>query len=447
MAIDLRLLAETLHPLELSAGELQELSAALECPSDSCIRLRTFSPTAELPFATESVPWHPRGRWVNYADRPGARLAFAAGDYYVQDAGSLLALTLAAIQPGETVCDLCASPGGKSTAVLEELGGSGWLLANEAVQSRLPPLQFNLARHGATNYLVSCHDPEPLQRALTDCFDVVLVDAPCSGQSLVGRGKQTAAAFQAATVEHCARRQARILAAAAALVRPGGRLIYSTCTFAFAENEGCLAQFLADHAGWQLGESPELAAWRSPALAGCYRLWPQRDRCAGAFAALLCKTPEHEQASAAGGARTRQNQSGRLRSGSPPAESTDWGTLAAGSVSYVAGDQVSAWPAPPPPPLLTVSCQGPEFAFRKNTTWFPAYALAMRRDASWRPARQVELADADAARYVRGETVACGQRGWSVATWRERPLGWLKGDGRSGKNHLPKPGRLRVVDS
>jgi 16S rRNA C967 or C1407 C5-methylase (RsmB/RsmF family) len=113
-------------------------------------------------------------------------------------------------------------------------------------------LEFNLARHGSTRYVISSLDPDEMARRLPAEFDAVLVDAPCSGQSLVGRGKQTASAFAPNTIEHCAARQVRILDAAASLVRPGGRLVYSTCTFAYAENEGQIESFLQRHSEWQL---------------------------------------------------------------------------------------------------------------------------------------------------------------------------------------------------
>src|SRR5690606_29606672 len=116
----------------------------------------------------------------------------------------------------------------------EQLDGRGWLLANEVIASRWPILNLALERSGYGNYLVTHRDVAALERQCGAAFDCVLVDAPCTGQSLVARGKQSPAAFSATQIEHSAARQARILRSAAAMTRPGGRLIYSTCTYSFA---------------------------------------------------------------------------------------------------------------------------------------------------------------------------------------------------------------------
>jgi hypothetical protein len=135
---------------------------------------------------------------------------------------------------------------------------------------------------------------DALAEMCSDSFDCVIVDAPCTGQSMVARGKQTLAAFSEKQIEHSAARQHRILRAAAELVKPGGRLVYSTCTFAFAENEAMIDSFCCEHPDWSPVTDPKLAEWESQNYEGCYRLWPHRDRCAGAFAAAL-RRPEHSQ--------------------------------------------------------------------------------------------------------------------------------------------------------
>ena len=442
---DLELLQATLRPLQWQSSEWQALAAALQNPATAAIRVRPGADEGQLPFVTYPVPWHPRGRFVDYRDRPGSTLPFAAGEYYVQDAGSLLALALLAAQPGERICDLCASPGGKATAILEDLGDAGWLLANEAVQSRVAPLQYNLARHGSTRYAISQFDPDALAAQLGPIFRAVLVDAPCSGQSLVGRGKQSATAFSSAAVQHCAARQSRILDAALRLVGPGGRLIYSTCTFAAAENEEQVQRVLASHPDWKLESDPRLSAWESPLLAGTYRLWPHRDQCGGAFAAKLLRSgasADEADGPLAMPARRRQSD----LNGALPAEFHEWGQLA-GAVVQCTNTHCWAWAEAAWEPLVALRVPGPEIAFRKGSTWFPAYALAMRRDPHWRPNATVALDDSEASRYVSGETLPRSDRGWRVATWNDRPLGWLKGDGRLAKNHLPKPLRIVAVSS
>lgn len=438
--IDVHQLREALGPAAPDGAELGELAESLERRPAAAIRLRPECDPAELPFRTRRVPWHPRGYFVEDQLRPAAQLAFAAGQYYVQDAGSLLAVALLDPQPGELVCDVCAAPGGKATAILEEIGTTGWLLANETIRSRHGALRLNLARHGSVRYVLSQCDPQQLAAHLPGAFDAVLVDAPCTGQSLLARGRASASAFAAHQIAHSAARQRRILDAAARLVRSGGRLVYATCTFAYAENEGQVRRFLSEHDGWSLSADPRLSCWQSSVLPSTYRLWPHRDGCAGAFAARWVRGPAAEPA----GARSIGRPPRREHPAQLPAEFSQWGRLEAGHV-VATERQYWAWDEEPPADWLALFCGGPLVAFRKGSSWFPAYQLAMRRDPHWRPHRAVQLDDELARRYVAGRSLPLAVEGWAVATWRGHPLGWLKGTGHLAKNHLPHPARVTVL--
>lgn len=284
----------TLGPIAdlLPDGERTEFTQALDMHGRRCVRPRV--PVDQLPFDTHSVPWTERGRFlVDSAVRPGSYLSFAAGDFFIQDAASLLPIELMQLQPGQSVIDCCAAPGGKSAAVLDQFAGNGLLVSNEVIASRIDTLQLTLARTGYWNYLLTHHNVERLAESLAEQFDCVLVDAPCSGQSLVGRGKQSMSAFSEHQVAHSAARQQTILQSALQLVRPGGRLVYSTCTFAYAENEGIVAWLRERLPAWQPLQLEHLAQWQTPGFPGCYRLWPHRDHCAGGFAAALVR-PAHQ---------------------------------------------------------------------------------------------------------------------------------------------------------
>jgi NOL1/NOP2/fmu family ribosome biogenesis protein len=112
---------------------------------------------------------------------------------------------------------------------------------------------------------------------------------------------------------------------------------------------------------------------------------------------------------------------------------------------FRAGARAFAWPSDFDRRLLNVAISGPEIGFRKGTTWFPSYGLAMRRDPSWTPHARFPLVDEQAQRYVQGQSLSAEMRGWAVASWKHRALGWLKGDGHQAKNHLPKPGRIAAA--
>ncbi len=430
-----------LGPLTPPAAECRALAAALARAPRPAIRVRPGVPRELLPWKLESVPWHDRGFFVEMQSestiRPAEHVGFFAGCYYVQDAASLLAASVAEVKPHMLVCDLCAAPGGKATAIMEELEG-GWLLANEAIQDRLPALVFNLARHGSVRYLVSWLDPSELAQSLSGQFDVVLVDAPCSGQSLVARHKQSVSAFRLSSIDFCAKREYRILHDAARLVRPGGRLVYATCTFAIQENEALIARFLDEHAGWKLDPCDKLAAWQSPLLNGAYRLWPHHEQTGAAFAARL--RFEGDQPTPAQAARRARGPK-PLEPSRWPRETQDWGYPS--RPGFVWQDDWLLFASPEEPPASWWGCatRGPEFAVRKATTWFPAYALAMRRDGWWQPLQRWELDEQTAAVYLKGQVLPCSERGWAIVSWCHQPLGWAKGDGRQAKSHVPKGGR------
>jgi 16S rRNA C967 or C1407 C5-methylase (RsmB/RsmF family) len=420
-----------------------------------CVRVRPDASQATVDWLDNApaVPWHPRGRLVAATTRPTRTPFYGAGEWYVQDAGSLLADALLDVVPGESVLDLCASPGGKSTAIAERLGGTGVLVANEPVAGRLDPLRFNLARHGSFRHVVTSADPEALAGRYPAQFDAVLVDAPCSGQSLVVRGKQGLSAFGSAAVEMNAERQTRILNAAAKLVRPGGRLVYATCTFAPQENEDQVATFLDRHPGWALEPRTGFEGFESEVHPGTYRLLPHRHPTAGAFAACLRRSDAAAaDQEASSGDRPQTSDRKRLRDRSPAgmtraaeAEAREAlaGFVDVGDVRLVArGPSVFAFPADFPHEFEELLVGGPEALFLKGKTWFPSYALAMRRDASMKPRTTIEADEEDARRYLRGESFASSATGWAVVTRQGLALGWCKADGRQAKNHLPKPGRL-----
>lgn len=383
--------------------------------------------------------------------RPSQRLAYVAGDYFIQDPGSLLALSLAGADgsdlEGKRILDLCAAPGGKATALVEAVGGDGFVLANEVIQSRLAPLAFNLTRTGSPRYAISRRDPEDLAAALPGAFDLVMVDAPCSGQALLGRGKQSDAALQEKPIAHSAARQHRILDSAVRLTKPGGQIVYSTCTFAFEENEAQV-QRLVDSGLVVASENERLADYQTHP--GCYRTWPHRDQGAGSFAACMTvigeggesRTDQVSLATAMHPRESARRRSRRLSKYPDSVPTLDWGDWhpdppsetiwMSGKASWI------GFPADAPSWVKSVACEGPTWAYLTGKTWRPSHGVARRRPPFAVGAKTVELDDDQAVAVAQGHPVARdGIRGWRIATWHGRPLGWLKFDGRQGKNYLP----------
>lgn len=423
-----------------------------------------------LPFETLSVPWFPAGQWLADSNlRPGAFLQHAVGDYYVQDAGFFLALALCDVQPGQTVVDTCASPGGKATALLEMLGGQGALVANEVIASRLAQLQIALERTGLPNFIVSNEELENIAGPLGGQADLVLVDAPCSGQSMVAKGKQSLSSFAPVQIEHNAARQAKLFEQAAKLVRPGGRLVYSTCTFSFAENEAIIAKLLEGSDEWSPVSKPRLAQWESQGWPGCYRLWPHRDDCAGAFAAALQRSDSSvaTETDLTGSASVKSRKSGfeAVPSDALPAPFADWAlsledlecdvfkrprVFRRGNKQYQL-TELLGFPKQVPQHWLQVAYSGSRIAessaplhSTKPPVWEPCFASAKLAGKESSP---IELSDDQAASYVAGESVRIDSalKGWLPVAWEGRRLSWGKLVGGVLKNHFPKNLRQQVV--
>ena len=183
--------------------------------------------------------------------KPGRHPYHHAGVFYSQEPSASSAAPLLGVRPGMRVLDLCAAPGGKSSQLAAALRGQGLLVSNEYVAARAEILKSNLERMGVSNAVVLNETPARIAAALPEFFDRVLVDAPCSGEGMFRKEEAAVTDWSEETVLMCARRQAGILDAAAALLAPGGRLVYSTCTFAPQEDEGAVAAFLTRHPATQ----------------------------------------------------------------------------------------------------------------------------------------------------------------------------------------------------
>ncbi|RZM81785.1 RsmB/NOP family class I SAM-dependent RNA methyltransferase [Leptolyngbya iicbica] len=221
--------------------------------------------------------------------RPGQHPLHEQGYYYCLDFSSVFAVSLlqAIAEPIEVAIDLCAAPGGKSlcTWVMQT---PQRLLCNEVIRKRVKILIANLKRCGAMEAIVLNQDPAVLAEHLPYSAQLVLVDAPCSGQSLLAKGQEVPGCFHKVTINRNANRQKRILANAAQLVQANGYLLYSTCTYAPQENEQVCQWFLKRFPDFQAVPVKAMAAFQSHLTPSpCYRLWPQSGLGAGAFAMLL----------------------------------------------------------------------------------------------------------------------------------------------------------------
>lgn len=253
------------------------------------------------------VPWSENGYYYEAGDQPGRHPFHAAGVYYIQEPSAMAPVELLGVQPGERVLDLCAAPGGKSTQIAAKLKGQGFLLCNEIHPARAKILSENIERMGVVNACVTNETPARLAEVFPEYFDRVLVDAPCSGEGMFRKNDAACEEWSPENVHMCAERQDEILDCAAGMLRGGGRLVYSTCTFAPEEDEGSVSRFLRRHPEFRLlpvdimetekerlglkgcDGVPAYVEKPAPGLEGTLRMAPHRIKGEGHFAAVLQK--------------------------------------------------------------------------------------------------------------------------------------------------------------
>ena len=438
---------------ELLGPEAPAFLASYRRPAQRAVRanplkLDPASLPALLGIPPDPVPWCPEAWFLPDGVRVGDTLAHVAGLCYVQEQSALAVADALDVRPGHRVLDLAAAPGGKATQVAGRLGGQGVVVANEVQRGRVQALADNLDRWGSPRTVLAGETVARLAEALPGGFDRVLLDAPCSGEGLFRRNPAAAAQWRPGHVPGSAERQRGLLADAARLVRPGGVLVYSTCTFAPEENERQVARFLTDNPDWELlqvplhpGFAPGRPDWSPggpPELTRTVRLWPHHLRGEGHFIAKLVRP---EGPGTARGNPTR----GRGLSTVSREVAGAWRGFVAGALEgdpgevTVAGERAYLVPDPEVAGAGVRLVRPGLLAGRARPGRFePAHALAMA--AGVVTARRVrEVDDHEAMAFVRGETLASGgAAGWALVSWNGWPLGWGRAAGGVLKNHYPK---------
>ena len=237
--------------------------ASYDRPLYRGLRVNTLKMTADeliplLPFAVTPSPFSPDGYVFDKDHKVGADPLHHAGAYYCQEPSAMSAVSVLAPKPGERILDLCAAPGGKSTQIAAQLQGEGLLWCNEFIRNRALVLSQNIERCGVPNAVISQMDTAPLCERLQGYFDGVLADVPCSGEGMFRKEPDALTDWSEEAIQTCVTRGRHILEAAAKAVAPGGRLVYSTCTFAPEENECQIAWFLQHHPDFT-PEAPSVA--------------------------------------------------------------------------------------------------------------------------------------------------------------------------------------------
>lgn len=401
---------------------------------------------ASVPPTAQRVPWWQQGFYCDERPQFTFDTQFHSGMYYVQDASSMFVAHLIKCLIDKPVCylDLCAAPGGKSTAALDALPSGSLVVANEIVPSRARILLDNITKWGHPCAVVTNNDPARLG-TLSHTFDVVAVDAPCSGEGMMRKDVVAIEQWTQHLVEECAQRQRHIIDDIWPALKPGGLLIYSTCTYNRQENEDLVAH-LIDHYGATPVVVPIDPKWNiAPALdGGCtaYRFFPHRTLGEGLFVAVVRK-PD--------GAAKKPPKAHHhtTKSTAIPAEITSWIN---GKDEYLFTQADGAVIAIPNTwrqeigllrhRLNVLSC-GIPVAESKGRGFVPSHALAMSTALNISAFPQCKVDYPRAIAFLRGEAITIdAPRGFTLITHRNSALGWVNNLGNRANNLYPKPLRI-----
>ena len=302
---------------QLGESEFQAYEACLTKRARSALRVNTRKITTEAwnalsPFTMRRVPWISNGYYYDDTDAPSKHPYYYAGLYYLQEPSAMTPANLLPIEPGDRVLDVCAAPGGKSTELAAKLQGTGLLVANDISATRAKALLKNLEVFGATNVLVISEETNKLAGRFSGFFDKILVDAPCSGEGMFRKQPAIIKNWEQYGTEYYNNLQKSILPNAVAMLKPGGMLLYSTCTFSALEDEETVAWLLRECPEMELlpvvpkGREDDYAGygfmtgrpdWMTEPLEEtkkCARLFPHRLEGEGHFVALFRKREDAE---------------------------------------------------------------------------------------------------------------------------------------------------------
>ena len=427
-------------------------------PPKSALRVNTLKTDAArllplLPFTTSPLPFAENAFYAT-EEKVGATPAHHAGMLYMQDPSAISAVAAALPSRGARVIDLCAAPGGKSTQLAAAIGTTGVLVSNEYVPARCRILQGNIERIGAKSTVVTNLDTAALADFYGAAFDLVVADVPCSGEGMLRKYEVAGEEWSPEQVLACAARSRGILENAAALVAPGGRLLYSTCTFSLEENEQNIEQFLTSHPDFSLCAVPAaLAAVTAdgitPAgaahdLSLCRRFYPHLSPGEGQFVAVL----------------GRDADAPTIAKG-PKSHAPTLSPADARTVADFLADCLTAPPAATPVLLRDTVYLAPDLPIPPRGVFAPGVALGTLTKGRLVPHHQFFSAygadfrrqlclSADDPRvlaYLRGEEIAApelqSQGGFAALLFEGAPLGGGKAVSGRFKNHYPKGLRNR----
>lgn len=443
----------------LGETEFGKLAEAIEGPSPVSLRLNPMKWRREIPAEFVKVPWTDYGFYLDVRPNYTFDPLFHAGAYYVQEASSMfIELILKTyVDCPVKMLDLCASPGGKSTSAISVLPGGSVLVSNEINRQRANVLAENMIKWGYPNVLVTNNAPEDFA-SIENYFDVVLTDVPCSGEGMFRKDAQSIGEWSTSNVRMCSERQRSIIREIWNALKPGGLLIYSTCTYNSLEDEENI-RWISDELGADVLEVPVNSEW---GIAGnvladekfpVYRFFPHRIKGEGFFACVMRK--RDDEICSGIGERRKNKDRKRDKGGrnvSVPTEVRTWITCPEEYTFECRDGECFACPSFCADTVafmrtkLRVLHAGVKLAVTKGGKLQPCHSLAMSDVLDLDAFCKAEIEYADAISYLRAESIVLDStvpKGYVLLVYKGVPLGFVKNLGGRANNLYPQEWRIR----
>lgn len=437
---------------ELLGADFEKYKKALEEEPVKAFRVNTDKISLEEfekinPFSADRIPYVENGFYLG-AEKIGNHPFHHAGMVYVQEPGAMMPAECIDIEKDWKILDMCAAPGGKSTQLKNKLGENGLLVSNEIIPSRCKILTGNVERLGLRNTVTTCMDTKRLADTFPDTFDLIMVDAPCSGEGMFRKEEQAVSEWSEENVKKCAARQTEILENAVICLKDGGYIIYATCTFSLEENEMVIDAFLKEHPEFELvpvKDAVRESTCDGISFDGCEcesihfarRFYPHISRGEGQFAAVLKSTlPSHRD-------KTDRNVKSEkidpvvfaFLDDTLEGYDKDRVRMYNGNPVYFRDDfEIKKGTA--------FSCGVTIGEIKKNYIQ-PHHQFFMAMGKDFRRKVELDPASEEIKKYLHGEEIEVNcEKGWAVVTTAGCSVGGIKVANGKGKNHYPKGLRL-----
>lgn len=404
------------------------------------------------PFEIKPIPWIENGFYYDGENVQAAKHPYYfAGLYYLQEPSAMTPANCLPIEPGDKVLDVCAAPGGKATELGAKLQGQGVLMANDISNSRAKGLLKNLEVFGIGNVLVLSEEPGKLETYFPEYFDKILIDAPCSGEGMFRKDKKMIKAWEEHGPEFFAKIQRSIITQAARMLKPGGMLLYSTCTFDPEENEGTIEYLMEQYPEFKIKEispyvgfacgKPEVTNSKDSDFEKTVRIWPHKMHGEGHYLALLQKGESLD---------VRKKTTVKERAKKIPVELADFFEAITWEMDWTRLEMYSEKVYYMPKGVPNVKGirflrTGLYLGDLKKNRFEPSQSLAMcLKKEEYKKCIDLSVHDERIVKYLKGETIEVDdlvsqkEKGWYLVLVDGYPLGWGKlANGTLKNKYLP----------